>query len=129
MLLDNYPAPGKRPLSSITPTIIEHADGSFFLSIGGSGGSRIFGAVYQTLLNIDWGLDASAAVEFGRLHNQLLPLGLDVDLGFPEDILDGLRQRGHGNITSTNSLWGLFGENVDGGSQLRHPWPPLFRLS
>ncbi len=47
---DNYPEPGKRPLSSTTPTIIENADGSFYLSIGGSGGSRIFPAVFQVLL-------------------------------------------------------------------------------
>jgi len=38
---------GKRPLSSTSPSIIEHEDGSFWLAVGGSGGSRIFGAVAQ----------------------------------------------------------------------------------
>ena len=67
--LDNYPEPGKRPLSSIAPTIIEHADGSFYTAIGGSGGSRIFGAILQVLLNLDWGLDVSTAIESGCLHD------------------------------------------------------------
>jgi len=95
---DNYPEPGKRPLSSTVPTIVEHPDGSFFVAIGGSGGSRIFGAVFQTLLNLDLGLDASQAVEFGRLHDQLYPLTLDADDVYPPDILAALRERGH-NVT------------------------------
>ncbi|TFK25723.1 gamma-glutamyltranspeptidase [Coprinopsis marcescibilis] len=94
----NYPQPRKRPLSSITPTIVEHADGSFYLAIGGSGGSRIFGAIYQTLLNLDWGMDASEAIESGRLHNQLYPDSTDADNIYSKDLLDDLRQLGH-NIT------------------------------
>ncbi|KAK0212706.1 nucleophile aminohydrolase [Desarmillaria ectypa] len=94
----NYPEPGKRPLSSTSPTIIEDADGSFYLSIGGSGGSRIFPAVFQVLLNLDWDLNLSEAIEFGRLHDQLYPLFLDADNVYPSDILDDLRSRGH-NVT------------------------------
>ena len=99
-LADNYPAPGKRPLSSTSPTIIEHPDGSFFVAIGGSGGSRIFPSVFQVLLNLDWGLDIREAVEFGRLHDQLYPLVLDADNVYPKVILDELRQRGH-NVSGT----------------------------
>ncbi|KAJ7084375.1 gamma-glutamyltranspeptidase [Mycena belliarum] len=91
----NYPAPGKRPLSSTAPTIIENQDGSFFAAVGGSGGSRIFGAVFQVLLNLGWGLDASAAVEYFRLHTQLYPPVVDADAGYPADVLAGLRARGH----------------------------------
>lgn len=94
----NYPEPGKRPLSSTTPTIIENANGSFYLSIGASGGSRIFPSVFQVLLNLDWGLDLSEAIEFGRLHDQLYPLFLDADNVYPSDLLDDLRSRGH-NVT------------------------------
>lgn len=50
------------------------------------------------LLNLDWGLDASEAVEFGRLHDQLYPLVLDADDTYPSEILDDLRQLGH-NVT------------------------------
>jgi len=94
----NYPEPGKRPLSSIAPTVIEHSDGSFYVAIGGSGGSRIFGAILQVLLNLDWGLDVSAAIESGRLHDQLYPLILDADSTYERDILCDLRRRGH-NVT------------------------------
>jgi gamma-glutamyltranspeptidase/glutathione hydrolase/leukotriene-C4 hydrolase len=96
--VDNYPEPGKRPLSSTAPTIIEHPDGSFYLAIGGSGGSRIFGAILQVLLNLDWGLDVSAAIESGRLHDQLYPMILDADNIYEEDILRDLHRRGH-NVT------------------------------
>jgi gamma-glutamyltranspeptidase / glutathione hydrolase / leukotriene-C4 hydrolase len=62
-------------LSSTTPTIIENADGSFHVAIGGSGGSRIFPAVFQAIVNMDdWGMNVQQAVEFGRLHDQLYPL-------------------------------------------------------
>ncbi len=85
-------------MSSITPTILEHADGSFFVAIGGSGGSRIFPSVFQVLLNLDWGLDIREAIEFGRLHDQLYPLQVDADDIYPQDILEDLRGRGH-NVT------------------------------
>ncbi|KAF9244887.1 gamma-glutamyltranspeptidase [Melanogaster broomeanus] len=96
----NYPEPGKRPLSSTAPTIMEYADGSFYLAIGGSGGSRIFPTVLQTLLNLDWGMDASEAVEYGRLHDQLFPTVLDADNILPTSLLDDLRGRGHNVIVS-----------------------------
>ncbi|KAF8893384.1 gamma-glutamyltranspeptidase [Infundibulicybe gibba] len=91
----NYPEPNKRPLSSTAPTILEHPDGSFFLAFGGSGGSRIFGAILQVLLNLDWGSNLSDAIEFGRLHDQLYPILLDADDNYPNEILDELRERGH----------------------------------
>ncbi|KAF6761173.1 nucleophile aminohydrolase [Ephemerocybe angulata] len=94
----NYPQPGKRPLSSTVPTILEHEDGSFYLAVGGSGGSQIFPAVFQTLINLDWGLDASQAVEYGRLHDQLYPLATVADNVYPAQILEDLRERGH-NVT------------------------------
>ncbi|KAJ7072338.1 gamma-glutamyltranspeptidase [Mycena amicta] len=91
----NYPEPGKRPLSSTVPTIIENEDGTLAAAIGGSGGGRIFGAVFQTILNLEWGLDASDAVEFWRLHNQIYPIETDADFGFPADLAAGLLMRGH----------------------------------
>ncbi|KAF9501747.1 gamma-glutamyltranspeptidase [Pleurotus eryngii] len=94
----NYPEPGKRPLSSTTPTIFEYPDGSFYLAIGGSGGSRIFGAVFQTIINLDWGMDVSRAIESGRLHHQLYPEGLDIDSTYPLYIVEALKEIGH-NVT------------------------------
>lgn len=80
---------------------MEHPDGSFYLAVGGSGGSRIFGAVLQVILGIDqWGLDTSQAIEFGRVHDQLYPSIVDVDDVLPKESIQALKQRGH-NITST----------------------------
>lgn len=99
-ILVNYPEPGKRPLSSTVPTIMEHPDGSFYLAVGGSGGSKIFGAVLQVILGIDqWGLDVSQSIEFGRVHDQLYPTEVEVDDILPDDDIQALRARGH-NVTS-----------------------------
>ena len=49
----NYPEPFKRPLSSTSPTIIEHTlNNSFYAALGGSGGAKIFPAIIQVLVNI-----------------------------------------------------------------------------
>lgn len=80
------------------PTIIEDSDGELFAAVGGSGGSRIFPAVFQVLLNLDWGMDVSEAIEYGRVHDQLFPTIVDADNVYPSDLLDALRTRGH-NVT------------------------------
>lgn len=77
---------------------MEHADGTFYLAIGGSGGSRIFGAVFQVIQNLDWGMDMSESIEYGRLHDQLYPSYVDADSNYPHENLDALRERGH-NVT------------------------------
>ena len=101
--VDNYPKPGKRPLSSTTPTIIENPDGSLHLVVGAAGGSRIFGSVLQAILNVDWRMDIGQAIGYGRLHDQLYPSVLDIEEAFPYDLREELRAKGH-NITSW-SYW------------------------
>ncbi|KAJ4000915.1 gamma-glutamyltranspeptidase [Lentinula boryana] len=92
----NLPMPGKRPLSSMCPTIVETEDGSPYIAIGASGGPTIFPAVFQTLINIiDYELDPSEAIEFGRLHNQLKPEGTFADDTYRADILDALARQRH----------------------------------
>lgn len=66
--------------------------------MGGVGGSRIFPSVFQVILNLDWGMDVSESVEFGRVHDQLYPTFVDVDNIYPSSLVDALRQRGH-NVT------------------------------
>jgi gamma-glutamyltranspeptidase/glutathione hydrolase len=69
----NEIAPGKRMLSSMTPTLLLR-DGRVFASLGTPGGSTIFTGVFQTLLNMaDFGMDPQAAVAASRMHHQLLP--------------------------------------------------------
>lgn len=69
----NFPEPGKRPLSSMSPTIIEH-DGVPVLALGASGGPRIISAVVQVLLRIVWFEDEPIdAITHTRVHHQWLP--------------------------------------------------------
>jgi gamma-glutamyltranspeptidase / glutathione hydrolase / leukotriene-C4 hydrolase len=97
---DNHPEAGKRPLSSITPVITEHTNGTVYTSIGGAGGSEIFTAVFQVLLNLDWGWggDVGEAVEEGRVHDQLYPSRVNVDDVVPKALVEALVERGH-NVT------------------------------
>jgi gamma-glutamyltranspeptidase / glutathione hydrolase len=69
----NAIAPGKRPLSSMAPTLVEK-DGRVFLVLGSPGGSRIITAVLETILNIvDYGMTPQDAVDSPRFHHQELP--------------------------------------------------------
>jgi len=69
----NEIAPGKRPLSSMSPTIITR-DGKLVLILGSPGGSRIISVVLQTIVNvIDYGMRVDQAVSAPRVHEQYLP--------------------------------------------------------
>ena len=104
-MIDNYPAPFKRPLSSIVPTIFEHSDGSFLFAVGAAGGTRIYTAVLQTILGaLDYGLNVSAAIEAPRAHHTLYPNIADLDNAFKAELVDGLRVRGH-NVTRKFSFF------------------------
>jgi gamma-glutamyltranspeptidase/glutathione hydrolase len=69
----NAIAPGKRPLSSMSPTIVTK-DGKPVMVVGTPGGSRIITAVLQTILNaIDYGMNVQEAIDAPRFHQQWLP--------------------------------------------------------
>ena len=71
--------PGKRMLSSMTPTILEK-NGKLFMVVGTPGGSTIITSVFQTILNvIDFGQNAQSAVSSPRFHHQWLPDHIDVE--------------------------------------------------
>jgi len=75
----NAIAPGKRPLSSMSPTIVTK-DGKTVMVVGTPGGSRIITAVLHTLINvIDYGMNAQEAVDAPRFHQQWLPETTNVD--------------------------------------------------
>jgi gamma-glutamyltranspeptidase / glutathione hydrolase len=91
----NLPGPGKRPLSSMTPTILLK-NGKPLLITGSPGGSRIISTVLQVIVNtVDFKLPIGEAVQSPRLHHQWLPDQVRVEPGFSEQVLDALRQRGH----------------------------------
>ncbi|MBS7564300.1 gamma-glutamyltransferase [Mucilaginibacter sp. Bleaf8] len=73
--------PGKRMLSSMTPTILEK-DGKLFMVVGTPGGSTIITSVFQTILNvIEYGQDVQRAVASGRFHHQWLPDIVTAEIG------------------------------------------------
>jgi gamma-glutamyltranspeptidase/glutathione hydrolase len=77
----NAIAPGKRPLSSMTPTIVAR-HGKPVLAVGGSGGPLIISGTVQVLLNVlDFDLDAASAVAAPRIHDQWVPPVLGVEPG------------------------------------------------
>jgi gamma-glutamyltranspeptidase/glutathione hydrolase len=91
----NLPAPGKRPLSSMTPTIVLK-DGKPLLVTGSPGGSRIITTVLQVIANvIDFRMPVADAVSAPRLHNQWQPDKTFVEPGFDPVVLDELKARGH----------------------------------
>jgi gamma-glutamyltranspeptidase/glutathione hydrolase len=114
----NLPGPGKRPLSSMSPTIVLK-DGKPVLVTGSPGGSRIISTVLQVIVNVlDYHMDVAAAVAAPRLHHQWLPDEVRIERGFAEETLDALRAKGHRIVepmgqTSANSIAvtpsGLFG--------------------
>ena len=92
----NLAAPGKRPLSSMTPTIVEK-DGALFMVTGSPGGRTIINTVLGTILNaVDHGMNAQEAVDAGRIHHQWLPDQLTYEAQkFSPDTLALLTQWGH----------------------------------
>uniref|UniRef100_UPI0034E2554E gamma-glutamyltransferase n=1 Tax=Rhodothermus marinus TaxID=29549 RepID=UPI0034E2554E len=92
----NAIAPGKRMLSSMTPTIVEDPEGRLFLVLGTPGGSTIITTVFQLVLNvIDHGMNIQQAVLAPRIHHQWLPDVLYYERrGLPRDVVDNLKRRG-----------------------------------
>ncbi len=105
----NLPGPGKRPLSSMSPTIVLK-DGKPVLVTGSPGGSRIISTVLQVTINVlDYRMDVRQAVTAPRLHHQWMPDEVRIEKGFADDVLAGLRARGHKieepmGRTSANSI-------------------------
>lgn len=91
----NAVAAGKRPLSSMTPTIL-FRDGQPVLATGSPGGSRIITAVLQMLLNwVDFDMNLAEATAAVRVHHQWLPDKLYVESGLSRDTVGKLESMGH----------------------------------
>ncbi len=91
----NLPAPGKRPLSSMTPTILDR-DGRLFMVSGSPGGPRIISTTLLTVLNVvDWKMDPKQAASAPRYHHQWDPDRLRVEPEFDDAVIAELEARGH----------------------------------
>ena len=92
----NAIAPGKRPLSSMTPTIVARG-GKLFLVVGSPGGPTIISTVLQVIINvIDFEMNIQQAVDFPRFHHQWMPDRMRLERhGHSQDTVERLRRRGH----------------------------------
>ena len=99
----NSIAPGKRMLSSMTPTIVEKK-GKLFMVLGSPGGSTIITSVAQTFLNVyEFGMTMQQAVDAPRFHSQWLPDNIKMEPGgFSLLIQDSLKKLGYA-IDTTNA--------------------------
>jgi gamma-glutamyltranspeptidase/glutathione hydrolase len=87
--------PRKRPLSSMTPTIVTRG-GKLELVLGTPGGPTIINSVLEVLVNVvDFGMNVQDAVDFPRIHHQWLPDQLVMERGFSPDTIALLKARGH----------------------------------
>jgi gamma-glutamyltranspeptidase/glutathione hydrolase len=92
----NAVAPGARPLSSMSPTVLISPDGRERIVVGASGGPFIISSTLQVILNlIDFEMDPSTAVSVPRMHHQWQPQLLFLDAGYPVDTVELLEARGH----------------------------------
>ncbi|GAB3928187.1 gamma-glutamyltransferase [Larkinella terrae] len=101
----NAIAPGKRMLSSMTPTIVEQ-NGSLYMVVGTPGGSTIITSVYQTILNVlEFGMSMQQSVNALKFHHQWLPDKTTFEEGaFSEETVRKLQSRGYILEQLTNSL-------------------------
>jgi gamma-glutamyltranspeptidase/glutathione hydrolase len=93
----NEIAPGKRPVSSMTPVIVSNPDGSPWLALGSPGAASIPNTVFQVLVNlIDFKMSLRDAIEFPRIHQQFLPDRVDAEPGaLIYDVAEKLKAMGH----------------------------------
>ena len=116
---------GKRPLSSMTPTLV-FKDGEPWLATGSPGGSRIITTVLQMIVNvIDHGMNIADASAVPRIHHQWLPDQLQLESGFSRDTVTELERRGHEvvNAQAMGSLQSVIrrGDEFRGASDPRRP--------
>ena len=99
----NAIAPGKRMLSSMTPTILAK-DGKWFMVLGSPGGSTIITSVFQTVVNVtEFGKTGTESVATGRFHHQWRPDTIFIEKNvFEPSVLDELRAIGHIIIERSN---------------------------
>lgn len=109
--------PAKRPLSSMSPTIVLK-NGTPYIILGARGGSKIITAVFQTIINvIDYGMTIDQAVNMPRFSHQWYPDELSYErYSLPEDVLYNLAARGHTTKAVNGSLGQLEAILIDSAS-------------
>ncbi|HEX8557715.1 MAG TPA: gamma-glutamyltransferase [Pyrinomonadaceae bacterium] len=93
----NAVAPGKRPLSAMTPTLVLRKDGSLWFAVGSPGGPTIINTVLQVIVNVvDFDMNIQQAIDAPRIHHQWLPDEITYEpYGLSADTSRALEARGH----------------------------------
>lgn len=92
----NFIAPGKRPLSSMAPSIVVDGRGNVRLIAGGAGGTRITTATLQVILRkVFFGQNLRTAMDGFRVHHQLAPMEVEYEHDVDPAVLEQLEARGH----------------------------------
>lgn len=95
----NFIRPGKRPMSSITPIIAEHPNGTVFFITGAAGGSRIISATTQTAWHLlEHGMNMTEAMAEPRVHDQLIPNQAEFEWSFDNGTIDAMAGKGHKQV-------------------------------
>lgn len=119
----NFIRPNKRPLSSITPVIIEiPADPAtgrparLYTTVGAAGGSRIISATTQVVWHlVEHDFSLRRALAEPRLHDQLMPNHVLFEYGFDNATVDSMRDRGHEIVRVAEGLSAVHAVRVQGG--------------
>lgn len=92
----NFIRPGKRPLSSISPTIIETSDGKLYFVVGAAGGSRIITSTIQNIHHVlDQNMTTPQALAQPRLHDQLVPNQVSFEYAYDNSTVAYMKSLGH----------------------------------
>jgi gamma-glutamyltranspeptidase/glutathione hydrolase len=93
----NEMAPGKRPVSSMTPTLLFHPDGRPWLALGSPGSATIPNTVLQVIVNlVDYKMSVRDAIEYPRIHHQNEPNSVDAEpAAMVREVAEKMRSFGH----------------------------------
>lgn len=101
----NKMEPGKRPFSSMIPTIITDKCGNVKVVIGGAGGPKIISSTALVIIRLLWlGENIKEAVDAPRIHHQLFPMEVHYEYGVLKDVVQKLQSLGHVMIRKTESI-------------------------
>jgi gamma-glutamyltranspeptidase/glutathione hydrolase len=117
-------APGKRPVSSMTPVIVLADDGSPWFALGSPGSSTIPSTVFQVIVNIiDFKMSLRDAIDYPRIHQQFMPDRVDAEpAALVSDVAEKLRAMGHVINPRLRSQGDVHGVMVEAGTNWRLGW-------
>jgi gamma-glutamyltranspeptidase/glutathione hydrolase len=120
----NEVAPGKRPVSSMTPTLVLRRDGTPWVALGSPGAATIPNTLLQVVVNlIDYRMSLRDAIEFPRIHHQYLPDRVDAEpAALIFDVAEKLKAFGHSLNAQLRSQGDVHAVMIEEGSGWRLGW-------